>query len=464
MTQKRKAQPLALTQIQSKRARYGDGDAEGEEYSTSQAQVDLTYGQRGAFPGLDDVTSEADLFYGPASDGLEYLRMVRSEAKGVPNLLTAPRRHATEEQENLYEDYPQAYYDDGAYVAIPSSSIPPHTAVNETQDLDPQETYYASLLDQFHTLSSFLRSPSSAPSAPSPSTITTAATLNAAPRKKWRTSLLYTPPTTSLLAQLSQDAVIDGIAALERFLDWRMLERGESVGAWAWGLLARCREVGMMGSEEVGVIRELGKKAKGMVRELMAGLGRGADAVAEDESEGEEGDEETEETGYASENVVEGLVSVASDPANGGGGDLQPENGLPQSSLANDEAAASSEGQKDSDENDMAEAQMRLLATLQGDDSSSPVKNPPTPVEDGTKGTHQPNNDKSPLQPTSSAQISSSLPQDTESDMNPQSDAADQDDSIPLTTRITATLDMIVTIVGEEYGQRDLLGGRLVWD
>ena len=43
----------------------------------SQPRLDPTYGQRGAFPGLDE-TDEADhLFYGPANDGLEYLRMVR---------------------------------------------------------------------------------------------------------------------------------------------------------------------------------------------------------------------------------------------------------------------------------------------------------------------------------------------------------------------------------------------------
>ena len=47
-------------------------------------RLDPTYGQRGAFPGLDDENSWAggeeggeELFYGPASDGLEYLRMVR---------------------------------------------------------------------------------------------------------------------------------------------------------------------------------------------------------------------------------------------------------------------------------------------------------------------------------------------------------------------------------------------------
>ena len=39
--------------------------------------VKSTYGQSSAFPGLDNVGAEETLFYGPAEDGLEYLRMVR---------------------------------------------------------------------------------------------------------------------------------------------------------------------------------------------------------------------------------------------------------------------------------------------------------------------------------------------------------------------------------------------------
>lgn len=38
-------------------------------------QTDVTYGQTGAFPGLDPCDKEP--FYGPANDGLDYLRMVR---------------------------------------------------------------------------------------------------------------------------------------------------------------------------------------------------------------------------------------------------------------------------------------------------------------------------------------------------------------------------------------------------
>ncbi len=62
----------------NKRSRpsYPEGEADGTSSSPStQPRVDPTYGQRGAFPGLDHDGDE--LFYGPASDGLEYLKMVR---------------------------------------------------------------------------------------------------------------------------------------------------------------------------------------------------------------------------------------------------------------------------------------------------------------------------------------------------------------------------------------------------
>ena len=44
-------------------------------FSSEQPRLDQTYGQKGAFPGLDE--NDDELFYGPPSDGLEYLRMVR---------------------------------------------------------------------------------------------------------------------------------------------------------------------------------------------------------------------------------------------------------------------------------------------------------------------------------------------------------------------------------------------------
>ena len=61
----------------SKRSRASDDGDIGLHGANVQPRVDPTYGQRGAFPGLDGDNGEEAIFYGPASDGMEYLRMVR---------------------------------------------------------------------------------------------------------------------------------------------------------------------------------------------------------------------------------------------------------------------------------------------------------------------------------------------------------------------------------------------------
>ena len=48
-----------------------------QTYGGKTAPIDADSGQRGAFPGLDDHLQGDGLFYGPANDGMEYLRMVR---------------------------------------------------------------------------------------------------------------------------------------------------------------------------------------------------------------------------------------------------------------------------------------------------------------------------------------------------------------------------------------------------
>ena len=80
MAEKRKIRPDNAEQNHQKRSRIatsGDEDANLLTTEAAQPRIDPTYGQRGAFPGLEDIYDEDELFYGPASDGLEYLRMVR---------------------------------------------------------------------------------------------------------------------------------------------------------------------------------------------------------------------------------------------------------------------------------------------------------------------------------------------------------------------------------------------------
>ncbi|KAI4257772.1 MAG: hypothetical protein L6R42_005465 [Xanthoria sp. 1 TBL-2021] len=471
MAQKRKTHPSAANGARSKRHRFNHVE-EDEANPASKAQVDPTYGQRSAFPGLDGQPSGDDLFYGPAEDGLEYLRMVRSEAKGVPNLLTS----ASLEETSLYQDYSRGYYDDGAYTAMPLPLADGTTKIEGDEDIDPQEAYYAHLCEQLQSLHTALHA-SPPPLAPNESTAAIAAKLNdGASSRIWRMTLLYTQPTSTLLSQLDQDTVIAGIAALEKYMAWKTLEKESYLGAWAWGLLARCREVGMMGSEDVGVIRDLGKKARAMVRLLAAGLG-GAQGI-QIEGKGEiDGDEENlvNEGEHDRPNEVSGNGKDEMEVVHRVGsmdsihiqqeqdmGSLRPMG--PTQDIPHGVAANSSEREplvtvkKDQqlpsiDDDEIAEAQERLLTTLH-ETISSPPSDPPTNFNHCSSS--------SPLK--TDPQIN-----DRTSMMSPQRSSSPAYESlplnpVPLTMRVAATLDMIITIVGEAYGQRDLLEGRMVWD
>lgn len=70
MPDKRKASMSTPT---SKRPRLHED--EGDKAGHEQPRSHPIFGQKNAFPGLDDAGDE--LFYGPADDGMEYLRMVR---------------------------------------------------------------------------------------------------------------------------------------------------------------------------------------------------------------------------------------------------------------------------------------------------------------------------------------------------------------------------------------------------
>lgn len=77
---KRKAQVSVSDASNPKRYRSLDVDIDDDIpriQPSVQPRVNPTYGQRGAFPGLDDDPDDEKIFYGPASDGLEYLQMVR---------------------------------------------------------------------------------------------------------------------------------------------------------------------------------------------------------------------------------------------------------------------------------------------------------------------------------------------------------------------------------------------------
>ncbi len=213
----------------------------------------------------------------------------------------------------------------------------------------------------------------------------------------------------TLLASLPQDKVIRGLEILESLLTLGNLqgEKGRNIGAWAWGLLGRCREVGEMGSEEVGVVRGVGKMAGWVLRRMVAGEGFGGEEEGE---EVEDGDGEEARLEDAKEDGV----------ADGVG-----------SHILDDEDEDSA----------LAEARKRVIASL---DSAEPLE----PILASKDLQDQPADEhEASIEPEVDA-VASGPAKVEENDLH----------------SVHATLDMIITIIGECYGQKDLLDSRLLWE
>ena len=86
-------------------------------------------------------------------------------------------------------------------------------------------------------------------------------------------------------------------------------ETSQYVGAWAWGLLAKCRELECMTSEEVGVVRKLGQRAVFLLRRIAAGELNGIEHDAGEEAHVEETGAVTDgETIHATLDIIVTIV------------------------------------------------------------------------------------------------------------------------------------------------------------
>ena len=387
----------------------------------------------------------------------------RSEAKTVPNILVAPVSPTAQcKKTELYADYPQGYYSDGAYTAIPQRRPNPrHSNTNggHQEDQDPQEAYYASLCARLTELSETLH-PSHLRAAPGN---TNAYDLEWRRSRFWREKILNTTPRMVLLAQLTQESVLCGLGALESLANLETLrgKKGKNIGAWAWGLLGRCRGVGQMHSSEVAVLRKLGKQAVWSLRRIRAGEMIGGAEVEPDVDAEEEDEEDGEwEDGDAQEEDGADLP----DSVNADNGYVPPINPLTTSSpsqIGNSGIHNPPTTTSESD-TDIARAKQRILDSL--DNSQIQPHSPQVPNA---------NNEDASQNPTPTCPVTT-----TEEEMNRKGGgltrsaagdeaAADDDDEgedEKATRTVYATLDMLVTVIGELYGQRDLLDGRLLWD
>ena len=305
------------------------------------------------------------------------------------------------------------------------------------EDKDPQEAYYASLCARFAKLTETLQS-SPARGAPDNTDIYY---LDWRKSRLWRANILNTAPTMVLLAQLTQESVVCGLGVLGSLLTLANLKgkKGKNIGAWTWGLLGRCREVGQMGSEEVGVLRNLGKQGVWLLRRISAGeLIGGAEDESDAEAEEDDDEEDGEEDGECVEDGAECPDAV--DAEDGYSPCIDP---ITTTAGSGQNDTSEAPPKTTTSDTDLAKAKQHILDSLNNSQAQTDTTATNASHEEGIR------------KPTPTCPV-------TEVEVDGEGDGVAERADEKAT--IHATLDMLVTIIGECYGQRDLLDGRLLWD
>lgn len=356
----------------------------------------------------------------------------------------------------------RGYYHDGAYTAAPGSEFS-ETDMQMEEDSDTegrdaaataaaqkalQQSYFSTLISQFQALRDLLH-------ADPPHELVAALDRehgsfvgDFGPRSKtfavWNHRIRYTDPHPVQIAAMDKR---NALKVLRIVLGGKFIRRGhelrERTSRWIWALLARLPDRGEMDYTEVGWVRELGKRAVLMmvsIAQMDALRDRVDDDLEGDDSPGSEDGEE----GILEEVVVDDQDEPSAEQHIQNGPSEQPGNGI---AVTNTAAAptigpdgAPDDGEIDMDlddgevsdasstardtQADIAAAKTRLLQKLGcAEQDSNPA------VEPAAAG----------------------LVQEEE-------DAALEKARVQANTR--ATLNMILTVAGELYGQRDLLEFR----
>ncbi|KAK1513457.1 V-SNARE [Colletotrichum costaricense] len=396
----------------------------------------------------------------------------------------------------------RGYYADGAYTARPDNWGKPHATHDDDEaeegewpgnegidDAEDQysdagadsesavrEAYFAAILTRFKRLRRLLHAtpPASAVAALHPGSPHDFRVGAFAPKsatyKTWSNRLRDADPLPAQLASMDKEGVLRVLRVLlggGAFLR-RGSEMRERTSRWLWALLARLPERGEMNHVEVGWVRDLGRRAVLMMQSLadMAALrdaleGEGMDlgvndavdessddeeALGEMEVDERDGEGSGETSGSETSDgkfgvLAEGLkhqenVAIPKDPV----GDGEVEDGEIDEDQKSEPMDVSEDGEIDEGEvvedeqppaETLEEARARLLAQI---DTAAAVEDAP-----------------------SEAPSEEPIVEEAAHDGEGDSEASDQ---LRARMNMRATLNMILTVAGEFYGQRDLLEFR----
>jgi hypothetical protein len=359
----------------------------------------------------------------------------------------------------IYEDGVgdhRGWYEDGAYCAAPQeSSQTSYDAAEEEEEVGKglQLAYFDSILARYEMLREQLQQtpPAEAVERLDKDHPTYLGRLNTEVARWWRWKMRTVDPVPTQIASMDKGTVLRLLGLLTT---GTLLKRGAEVqlgvSRWAWGLLARLPKRGELTSEEIGVVRELGKKA------VLVGMG------LREEQQWEEGMDEVE-AGFDDGDYEDGAVVVNNEEIDldmeVGFGDSEFVANTSRADLTNDK---SNEGQKigpqwpmDSEPN---------VEEKNGDESR-------LNMSDGKGNGNEDEDEGESLSEdlaAAKARILQALNNAKAEEIIQEAEILDEEAA--LTAQKTAakwntkaTIDMIITVAGETYGQRDLLEFRQTW-
>jgi hypothetical protein len=389
----------------------------------------------------------------------------------------------------------RGYFDDGAYIAAPSAddSNGHDDGLNfDEQDADSadaeqariqhvREAYYRSMISRFQFLRRILHTtpPKEAVIALPPTHSFRVGRFGAqgATFNIWSERLRATDPRPAQVASMSKDAVL---RVLRILLGGQFLRRGQEISErttrWLWALLARLPERGALDHVDIGCIRELGRRAVLLattmsdMAELRYEIDRhGGDLGVHDSVDGPSDDEDDGEMDERLAEVeVDGVDESGSNESGTGDLSSQAEAG---DAKQNGHAATQPSVYKDRERDVESQSDGSMdLSDGEIDEAEELVAEKATDNKDGTQNGEacdsSTNVDDDVL--ADIAEAKTRLLQRLKQDCSPDSDAAaDEADTppaeysqSPADTNLHATINMTLTIVGELYGQRDLLEFR----
>lgn len=355
----------------------------------------------------------------------------------------------------------RGYYHDGAYTAAPdpdpSTTSPDGAEEGEilpvaeadrvaAQNAAVRKAYFASLTARFLRLRALLhQTPSASAIAALPrdhGTEVGSFGANSWTFRVWTKRIRHTDPLPAQIAALKRQSVLK---LLRVILGGKFIRRGYELrprtSRWIWALLARLPDQGEMDYVEVGWVRELGKRAVLMMvsiahmdalrEEVEGDLEGNIDGDGEEEFVEEMVlDEDGEEHAISTSTKPQPPAAVTTDADNGEGQDGEMDMDIDEGEVTDDDAPSTA-GNKDIAA-DIAAAKARLLARLE--------ENTSTQQEKVLVAAHA---DTPEDRPNGSSDEETATMDEAEARAN-----------------MRATLNMVLTVAGEFYGQRDLLEFR----